>query len=117
MDLIKGNTLIAQANTQPVSNISTAILLLVAIVGLWLLLKLFIRIILLVISLAASALAGTIFYTTAVPYVETLYSKLGTEGLPLIGSPPDPRLTAFASVFLMTFLMSSLLLAVVTRRS
>ena len=56
MDLIKGNTLIAQANTQPVSNISTAILLLVALVGLWLLLKLFIRIILVVISLATSAL-------------------------------------------------------------
>ena len=114
MDLIKGNTLIAQANTQPVSNISTAILLLVAIVGLWLLLKLFINYFVGHI-LATSALAGTIFYTTAVPYVETLYSKLGTEGLQLVHL--DPRLTAFASVFLMTFLMSSLLLAVVTRRS
>ncbi len=111
------SVILAQAATTPTSNVSTAVVLIVAVVGLWLLLRLFVRVVLLGISLATSALAGAIFHTPVVPHVEHLYAKLGTQGLPLLGAPPDPRLVAFAAVFLFTFLLTSFLLATVFRRS
>ena len=107
----------ATTHTAPASNFSTALVLMVAVVGLWLLLKMFVRIVLLAISLGVSVLAGAVFHAPAVPYVERLYLQLGTQGLPLLGAPPDPRLTAFAAVFLTTFLLTSFLLAAVSRRS
>ena len=117
MDAILHSGALAQAQTPPASNISTAVVLVVAVVGLWLLLKMFVRLVLLGISLATSVLAGAIFHTPVVPYVAQLYAKLGTEGLPLLGAPPDPRLAAFAAVFLGTFLLTSFLFAAVFRRS
>ena len=112
-----GPVLLAQVST-PTTNISTAVILLVAVVVLWLVLKVFIRIVLLGISLGISGLAGTIFHEPVVPHVENLYTHLDMEGgLPFLSTPPDSRLVAFAVVFLVTFLLTAFLLASIFRKA
>ncbi|MBT3470827.1 MAG: hypothetical protein HOD72_00800 [Opitutae bacterium] len=113
----------AQTST-PTANISTAIILLLAIIVLWLLLKVFIKIVLLIMSLAVSGITAAISYRPTTPYVEFLYRNLfqlnhtEREGaFPFIKNIPDPQIVAFAAVFITTFILTSLLLATIFRKT
>ena len=115
--------LVAQTGT-PTANISTAIILLLAIVVLWLLLKVFIRIVLLIISLGVSGITAGIFHRPVTPYVESLYlnifpvnSPVPEGAFPFIKNAPDPQIVAFAAVFLLTFILTSFLLATIFRKA
>ena len=115
--------LVAQTGT-PTANISTAVILLLAIVVLWLLLKVFIRIVLLIISLGVSGITAGIFHRPVTPYVESLYLRLFPgnspvpEGaFPFMKNAPDPQIVAFSAVFLLTFILTSFLLATIFRKA
>ena len=110
----------------PTINFSTAVVLLLGVAALWLLLKVFIRIILLAISLGISALAALILHPVMTPFVEKLYLKIipvqavappDTNLVSSLGKVPDPRLVAFALVFLVTFLLTAFLLGAIFRKS
>ena len=115
--------LVAQTGI-PTANISTAVILLLAIVVLWLLLKVFIRIVLLIISLGVSGITAGIFHRPGTPYVESLYlnlfpgnSPVPEGAFPFIKNAPDPQIVAFAAVFLLTFILTSFLLATIFRKA
>jgi hypothetical protein len=117
------SVVMAQTST-PTANISTAIILLLAIIVLWLLLKVFIKIVLLIMSLAVSGITAAISYRPTTPYVEFLYRNLfqlnhtEREGaFPFIKNIPDPQIVAFAAVFITTFILTSLLLATIFRKT